>query len=446
MLTDFEKSYATAILGADALCGGDVAETSGANHFVAHLWTSGEPLPGIFDDPSAQELRTKEGYAETDPAIVKKFVQDHHLLELTDKVIEDAPGAVGEKRASVIARTMRSVGLMIRLASARAMGNSPPSFEEMYTAATGETPLLHSPAEVQERLRAGLATLGVEVTTSQSLLETFIRYQKEHQIPSDRMAQEMVRINAKLRSLSQQNVLSPINAALESDGPECKMLDGVFFTGVSLYHGGEDEHGRPLYKGSIGYNSAHPVTEPELVSFLAHEGWPGHYMAFAMTDMARRQGNLGFEASMLVIGAPEATLAEGWGQCALQMAFGGTREAVINTLGPQYNVLFALEDLDEIARHNGAISHQIHRVPLDQLRDQLRQDYVQPDHMVKKLSGAWAKDPIIGPTWSSLYLTGGNTIRESLREHGLVATANCALNRAEYVDHVSFRKNMGLRE
>ena len=51
------SATASAVLGIDTLCGGDVMSPSGTRRFIADSWFSGDPLPEAYTHPTAQALR-----------------------------------------------------------------------------------------------------------------------------------------------------------------------------------------------------------------------------------------------------------------------------------------------------------------------------------------------------------------------------------------------------
>src|ERR1700690_4348857 len=55
--------FAAAVLGIDALWGGDVMNPSGTGRFIADSWFSGEPLPEAYTHPAAHAVRSSGGVA-----------------------------------------------------------------------------------------------------------------------------------------------------------------------------------------------------------------------------------------------------------------------------------------------------------------------------------------------------------------------------------------------
>ena len=41
-----------------------------------------------------------------------------------------------------------------------------------------------------------------------------------------------------------------------------------------------------------------------------------------------------------------------------------------------------------------------------------------PDHLVKKLSGGWAQDPILGPMYGPAYFVGTKVVRDAIANVG----------------------------
>ena len=57
----------------------------------------------------------------------------------------------------------------------------------------------------------------------------------------------------------------------------------------------------------------------------------------------------------------------------------------------------------------------------------LRDECIMPEHLVKKLSGAWAQDPIIGPMYGPAYFIGTKIVRDALAKVGAKRVAEVGL-------------------
>lgn len=438
------------LIGVDTLLGGNIASSTGENHVIADQWPPEEPLPGIYSDPLSAQLRAKGG-AYFSPKEGSRLVRKYSLLDLPSHVSILAQN-FSPDRAGVIARMMESLRLILRKIYGDITKQKCPSYDELYYSATGLSPELYDLGEALERLRSGLAILGEEVSTSRSLRETYEGWRQKNLIPPAQLAARMPEITAELLTLTRQNILRRVklvipgfDTCLENvsfDGQEFKPVNGVYFAGASSYLGGENSFGKPMLKALLEYNTDHPLTETEVLHFLAHEGIPGHYFRSAIADLRRRAGQLGFEACALAMCTGITVLEEGWAQAAFQMLYGGTRQAVIDLLGPEWTVQFAAEDLGDIAKHNASIHHQRDGMSIEELRLALARDYALPLSKIEGISGEWAKHPILGPTYGPAYFIGNRVLEAALSERKFEDVVDVCLYTHGLVDLHRFRALM----
>ncbi|HET9826350.1 MAG TPA: hypothetical protein VFP87_13515 [Chitinophagaceae bacterium] len=90
-------------------------------------------------------------------------------------------------------------------------------------------------------------------------------------------------------------------------------------------------------------------------------------------------------------------------------------------------VALAIADLQNVAKHNVSILYQREGVPIEKVKSYLRDDCIMPDHLVKKLSGGWAQDPIIGPMYGPAYYVGTKVVRDAIAKVGAKKVAEVGL-------------------
>lgn len=448
--SDFTRHYATAIIGADTLAGGNIGVPSGRDHFIADQWTSGEPLPEVYDDDAAKELRSKGGAGEAKEAAVQ-LIKRYDLLDVPTEASRIAKREFDSGRAGYIERTMECMRLMIQYSLAVATGDmtQAPSFEERYRAAIGEYPELEDPKKTMEILRASLAAEGEDVSRSKSLAEALEERNKTRYLPREQVASEIPKIMQQLLELTRQNILSRVNiqapghdshlSNVSFGGQKIDLIDKVHFTASSAYHGGEDSSGAEKLGALLEYNVDIPITREYLISLLAHESMPGHYFQSCVIDLLRRGGKLGWESSVATMCTGETTFHEGWANAALEMVCGGSQEAVINRFGPDFRVIYAADELESTAKNNVGILFQRDGVTLEKLKQMLEAEYALSPAYVNKLSGAWAQDPLMGPMYAPAYLKGTQTIRGALARYGLDRVVKAGLHSRGLVDDQRFK-------
>jgi len=89
--------------------------------------------------------------------------------------------------------------------------------------------------------------------------------------------------------------------------------------------------------------------------------------------------------------------------------------------------VFAMADLQNVAKHNVSVLYQRDGVPIEKVRNYLRDDCIMPDHLVKKLSGGWAQDPILGPMYGPAYYVGTKVVRDAIAKVGARRVAEVGL-------------------
>lgn len=448
----FEDVYASAILGADTLAGGDISSPREEDHFIGDSWAATEKdYPESFNHPYAiatrsiaqrDKLNTPEG-----KEIAEKFIRSQNLLELPDEAIRLAAG-FEEGRRIFTANLMRSIKLIIQRSYALATNGKPPDFDELYASVTGETPQLIPHKDRQERLKAALAAVGLEGPDTAALAREW-----EHRsvIPVAEFLAQAEAVSQELLALSRDRLLRQIDFPVEDDphldnfafdGITRRTVTNVGYTGSSVYRGGLSKNGRPLLAAVNTYNTDHPINEQDIRALYGHEIFPGHYLRAATGDLIHRNGKPGFERTIGTMCTSEVALEEGWAQVSLPLLYGGTREDVIETLGQDFAVHYALEDLQDAGKNNASIIHQLHGRPIEEAIRHFTDDLLLNPAIVKKLSGIWSRHPLVGPMYGPAYEKGRNAVEKALAKHGVLPVARVALHLNAPMELLGFKEKM----
>ena len=181
------------------------------------------------------------------------------------------------------------------------------------------------------------------------------------------------------------------------------------------------------------YNTDHPLTAAGLIQLAAHEAMIGHYLNSAVTDLLWRSGKLPFEATMGTMCTSSAVFQEGWAENALDVVY-GSREKTLTGIEKDFRissadmkVVLAMADLQNVAKHNVSVLYQREGMPIDDVRNYLRNECIMPDHLVKKLSGGWAQNPIFGPMYGPAYFVGTKVVRDAIANVGAKRVAEVGL-------------------
>jgi len=450
-LTEIEQKVVVLAFGVDTLAGGDAMHESGAQHFIIDTWTSGMTPPPLYYDTVAKDLRQAGGAPEfSDKEAIKKYINDYRLHELPNEIrnqIEQlAPGRRNDVLSLVDALEMVLSTLDENVES--------PGYDEKYRAVTGLTEVrLVDAAPYRTTLEHALAKAGFEVRPDRDLRQSSVAWEKakghigaygqgdDEKIDAAIVQQKFNETIQRLLEIAREKLFSQMDFGIPGfqpdlsdvlfDGFEFKPIKNVSFTGSSIYRGqGTDV---PLLQGLLEYNTDHPLTAAGLIQLAAHEAMIGHYLNSAVTDLLWRAGKLPFEATMGTMCTSSAVFQEGWAENALYVIYGSKAEA-LNGIEKDFGInsadmeaVFAMADLQNVAKHNVSILYQREGVPIEKVRNYLRDDCIMPDHLVKKLSGGWAQDPILGPMYGPAYHVGTKVVREAIAKVGAKRVAEVGL-------------------
>ncbi|HYM94177.1 MAG TPA: hypothetical protein VET23_08565, partial [Chitinophagaceae bacterium] len=329
-----------------------------------------------------------------------------------------------------------------------------PGYDEKYKVVTGLTEVkLVNAAPYRMILEQTLSKAGFEVRADRNLRQTSLAWEKEkghigayHQGDDEKIDGSVVqqKFNETIQKLlerAREKLFSQLDFGIPGcqpdlsdvlfNGFEFKPINNVSFTGSSIYRGqGIDS---PQLQGLLEYNTDHPLTAAGLIQLAAHEAMIGHYLNSAVLDLLWRAGKLPFEATMGTMCTSSAVFQEGWAENALDIIYGSREEALkgiekdFEISSADMEVILALADLQNVAKHNVSILHQREGMPIDEVKNYLRDECIMPDHLVKKLSGGWALDPIIGPMYGPAYFVGTKVVREAIAKVGAKRVAEVGL-------------------
>jgi hypothetical protein len=447
----FEREYANLLIGTDTLCGGDIGKPEGAAHFIADSYPKAEvELPAAYYDKRAAEIRAKGGVDKDNAEMALKYAEDYGLQEAEKRLVSSLPLNTDKLRKQFMANMGRAFAIMTRTALAAAGRGKMPSFEDRYRAVTMQDPEIIDTEKIREKLRAALASEGIFVTSRRNLNEAVDLWEKRvGNVPASSFAEEVAKINRKLMKWTRSNIFGDIDFGhpdhhrhlkdVKFDGLTLKTLSNVDYTGSSAYEGGTNDDGTPALRDLIEYNTDHPITNPGLWHFAAHEMTPGHYIDGAVADLGWRAGKLGLEASAHTMCTAETVLREGWAQNALRMAV-GSESAMIDILGLEHVIQLILERLEDAGKNNASILFQDRQIPIEEVRKHLKAHCVLSDALVKKLSGAWATHPIMGPMYGPAYAVGYKVVKKGIRKHGPQKVAAAAMHQHGYLDIGTFQE------
>lgn len=450
----FEYDLATLLIGVDTLLGGNIGSKSGKDHFIAGNWTSGEPLPEIYSDSYAQHLRDKGGVGETGVyhKEVHDFIARYGLGNLANSISVTDPDI---QRRLYIENLRCALGVILKTAVAIVDQTKLPDYKERYEAGIGLsfTGLVQGTSaltEERDTLRIALEHCGFNVNHTRNLRETFLAWHADRGfVPPERLEQVSKETIKTLFLLARQKIIAPLDAKVtgySSDLSDADFEQGNRFelferdhaTAISTYYGGERD-GRAALKALFQYNRDHPITKMGLWHICSHEIVPGHYLQAAMWDLLWRDRRLEFETTAGTMCTPGCALFEGVGQNGFYLMFDSIENAV-DLLGWDVAVELAYADLQDIAKHDAPIMHQVYRNDLDEVRKFIAEECSQTNAHVAKVAGSWTTNPIIGPMYAGEYYKGRNSVRSAIKRKGRMAVANVVYGLDGIIDLTNFDK------
>lgn len=450
-LIEIEQKLVILAFGVDTLAGGDAMHESGAQHFIIDTWISGMIPPPIYYDPIAKDLRQAGGATEfNDKEAIKKYIDNYRLHKLPNEIKERIEQLDPGRRNDILS-LVDALEMVLRTLDENVES---PDYDEKYKTVTGlkEVKLMDA-APYRLVLEQSLSKAGFKVHPDRDLWETSMEWENETGHIGAYMQNDEEKIDGsvvhkkfnetiqKLLQIARVRLFSQMDFGIHGyqpdlsdvlfDGFEFKPINNVSFTGSSIYRGqGKDV---PQLQGLLEYNTDHPLTPAGIIQLAAHEAMIGHYLNSAVLDLLWRAGKLPFEATMGTMCTSSAVFQEGWAENALFIIYGSKEEA-LNGIEKDFGinsadleVVLAMADLQNVAKHNASILYQREGMHLDDVKTYLKEECIMPDHLVKKLSGGWAQDPIIGPMYGPAYFVGTKVVRDAIEKVGAKKVAEVGL-------------------
>ena len=412
---------ATAILGIDALWGGDVMSASGTGRFIADSWFSDEPLPPAYTHPAAARLRASGGLASQAP---DTSAVDAYLDGVDVRGAIAATAAAGQTigglRGGYLAGQAEALEVMWDLGQER-LGRGPAvPFERCVRASTGKPPEPSDPSAKLAEVAGLLARAGHPSTGPGGVLAAVGAWRAERLVPRKAIPALGAAFIAQLDAGTVRHVVPHLPPALR-DVPRANVaflsIEDAWFSGSMNYLGRErGPDGAPRYEATYELNASLQISVPEFAQLVSHEVVPGHVTTFALLQKLYVDRQVGFEASVLTMNTRGAALSEGIANNALLMAHGVTRHEDLPDSDLRLGVVLAL--LQDDAKNQAAWLTWQEGRPQAEVATALRRDFLVSEERADKLSGAWARHPLNGRMYLPAYRAGTEKVAEVLRSHG----------------------------
>ncbi|MFZ0684161.1 MAG: hypothetical protein WAM89_01340 [Terriglobales bacterium] len=414
------KFVADAVLGIDALWGGDVMCASGTGRFIADSWFSDEPLPKAYTVPAAGPVRKTGGVSAKS---VDRQAVDEYLsqVDLPDAIagIHDEARNIGGTRGKYLQGLSLSLETMWDLAMEVLDKGETVPYARCVESSTGRPPEPSNPQAKRDRVAELLGRAGYSTSTSTGLLGAVDAWRRDRVVPMASVRALGAAVIARFDQLSAENFLPHLPTEL-ANVPRANIeflpIKDAWFSGSMNYIGrARATDGSPKYEATYEINASLQISVPEFEQLVSHEVVPGHVTTFAYLQNLYVRGKAGFEASVLTMNTRAATLFEGIANNAILIAHGVTEIDQLPDEDLQIGVLLAL--LQDDAKNQSSYLTWGEKVPREKVAATLRQDFLVTEERADKLSGAWGQHPLLGRMYLPAYRAGTDRVAQLRRLH-----------------------------
>ena len=420
MSTAFDRCTADAIIGLDTLWGGDVMNPSGAGRFIADSWFSDEPLPAAYTHPTAARLRETGG--------VGAKVPDARAIDAYLAAV-DVRGAIAavaaEARALPDLRRAYALGMVEAFEvmwdlALEVLGKGPAvPFARCVRASCGHDPQPSDPAARRRRLAELLARAGFRHGDQGGMLAAVDAWRAQRMVP---MASVKLLADAVIAQYDHlcahalaHHLPTPLRRVPRAHIEFLPIADAWFSGSMNYLGRARTKAGHPEYEATYEINASLAISVPEFVQLVTHEVVPGHVTTFAYLQDLYVRGQVGFEATVQTMNTRGATLSEGIANNGILIACGVTEIEELPSEELQIGVLLAL--LQDDAKNQAAwLTWQEGAAQAD-VAAALRREYLVSEERADKLSGAWARHPLLGRMYLPAYRTGTEKVAELRRRY-----------------------------
>lgn len=416
----FEELLGNAVLGIDTLWGGDVMSPSGTGRFIADCWFSDEPLPAAYTHPTAARLRQTGGVSASAP--------DREAIEAYLDAV-DVRGSIaglteqgrrmGGLRGEYILNLAQCFEVMWDLAMEILGKQAPVPYDRCVVASTGAPPRPSNPAPKRDQVADLLARAGHAIHRQEDLLSAVDAWRAARRVPMASVRSLGDAYIARYDRLTEANVIPHLPEELRLV-PRANIrflpIQGAWFSGSMNYLGrARKPDGSPEYEATYEINASLEISVPEFEQLVSHEVVPGHVTTFAWMQNLYVRGQAGFEATVLTMNTRGAALFEGIANNAALMAHGAVEMADLPEEDLRLGLLLAL--LQDDAKNQASYLTWREGVPQPEVAAILRRDYLVTAERAEKLSGAWARHPLLGRMYLPAYRAGTELVAELRRRY-----------------------------
>jgi hypothetical protein len=407
----FEEVVGNAILGIDALWGGDVMSASGTGRCIADSWFSDTPLPAAYTHPAAAAVRNSGGVLAKNPdrAAIERYLGGVDILG-DIRALKYEGTQAGGLRGEYLSGLALCFETMWDLAMETLGKGEPVPYERCVEASTGHPPEPSDPAGKRMLLGELLAGSGYASVEE---------WRAAHRVPMASIKTLGAAVIALYDELTAQNVVPHLPAALHNV-PRANIqflpIPDAWFSGSMNYLGrARRPGGEPEYEATYEINGSLQISVPEFLQLVSHEVVPGHVTTFAYLQNLYVRGVVGFEATVLTMNTRAAALFEGIANNAILMAHGVREVHELPDPDLRIGVLLAL--LQDDAKNQSSYLTWKEGVAQPEVAAVLRNDFLVSEERAQKLSGAWGRHPLLGRMYLPVYRSGTELVANLRRRY-----------------------------
>ncbi len=415
-----EASIADALVGIDTLWGGDVMSPSGTGRFIADCWFSDEPLPEAYTHATAATLRANGGVGARAPdtASIDAYLAVVDVRGAIDRVLAGAR-AEGSMRGAYVEGLGLCCEVMWDLAMELVDRGPQVPYERCVTTITGRAPEPSRPADKRRRVAELLAAAGHRSNGGDSLLAAADAWRAERLVPRNSIATLGESFIAHYDALAAQHLVPYLPAEL-ARVPRANVrflaIENVWFSGSMNYLGhARTRDGKPEFEATYELNAALEISLPEFQQLVSHEVVPGHVTTFAYLQDLFVRGLIGFEASVLTMNTRSSVLFEGIANNAILIAYGVLEPAALPDRDLETGVLLAL--LQDDAKNQASFLTWAEGLAPPDVAATLRREFLVSEERAEKLSGPWARHPLLGRMYLPAYRAGTELVAQLRRQY-----------------------------
>lgn len=416
----FNETAGNAILGIDTLWGGDVMCPSGTGRFIADSWFSDEPLPAAYTHSAAARVRETGGVSakERDRAAIEAYLTAVDVRGAITSLAAEARRETG-LRGEYLRGLASCFEMMWDLAMEVLGKGKPVPYERCVEASIGAAPSPSNPAPKRERIAELLARAGHAAGSPAELLDAVDAWRAARRVPMASVRALGAASIDKYDRLSARNLAPHLPGEL-AEVPRANIeflpIKDAWFSGSMNYLGrARRAGGSPEYEATYEINASLHISVPEFEQLVSHEVVPGHVTTFAYLQNLYVRGLAGFEATVLTMNTRAATLFEGIANNAILIAYGATGVEELPDEDLQIGVLLAL--LQDDAKNQASYLTWKEGEAQPDVSATLRRDFLVSAERAEKLSGAWARHPLLGRMYLPAYRAGTERVAELRRRY-----------------------------